>query len=386
MDRFSWTDGVLTHDEQLVCQQTGVRLYDGHDKTGFDHGRLVLTSHRLIWKDYKSQESILALPLSCVVMLEEEGGTFTKSPKIVAHLTAPAADKAPGPVVSSQNSFVRFSFKEGGEKDFFRNMNEELDRRRWEIKVLPSATAQSHTKQYRTGISGIERSMQQRSHVIDKNISQAFEDLSKLMDKAKEMVAISKSISTKVKEKQGDITDDETQKFRSYLLSLGIDDPVTRETHGTGDSYLRELAKQISDFIHQPLQECGGVMTLTDVYCRINRARGMELLSPDDLVRACQLMEYLKLHVRLRVFESGVMVLQSQSHSEDVIIDQTQDAVKQSTSLTAEELSRNVGLSVVLAKERLLAAERAGKLCRDESMEGLRFYTNLFVIQQPTYR
>ena len=46
----------------------------------------------------------------------------------------------------------------------------------------------------------------------------------------------------------------QTQKFRSYLLSLGIDDPVTRETHGSGDAYLRELARQISDFIHQPLQ------------------------------------------------------------------------------------------------------------------------------------
>jgi len=32
MDRFSWSDGVLTHDEQLVCRQTGVRLYDGQDK------------------------------------------------------------------------------------------------------------------------------------------------------------------------------------------------------------------------------------------------------------------------------------------------------------------------------------------------------------------
>ena len=38
-------------------------------------------------------------------------------------------------------------------------------------------------KQYRTGISGIERSIQQRNQTIDKNISQAFEDLSKLMDK-----------------------------------------------------------------------------------------------------------------------------------------------------------------------------------------------------------
>lgn len=125
-------------------------------------------------------------------------------------------------------------------------------------------------------------------------------------------------------------------------------------------------------------------MTLSDVYCRINRARGMELLSPDDLVRACQLMERLKLPVRLRVFESGVMVLQLQSHSEEAIVAETEEAVEKSGSLTAEELSRVIGLSVVLSKERLLTAERAGKLCRDESMEGLRFYNNLFVTRPPT--
>ena len=39
------------------------------------------------------------------------------SPKIVAHLSAPVQDKPAGPVAMSQNSFVRFSFKEGGEKD-----------------------------------------------------------------------------------------------------------------------------------------------------------------------------------------------------------------------------------------------------------------------------
>lgn len=39
------------------------------------------------------------------------------SPKIIIHLSSPAPDKPPGPVVSSQNSYVRLSFKEGGEKD-----------------------------------------------------------------------------------------------------------------------------------------------------------------------------------------------------------------------------------------------------------------------------
>ena len=46
----------------------------------------------------------------------------------------------------------------------------------------------------------------------------------------------------------------QTTRFKSYLLSLGINDPVTRETHGHGDTYLRELAKQISDVMEKPLK------------------------------------------------------------------------------------------------------------------------------------
>ena len=46
----------------------------------------------------------------------------------------------------------------------------------------------------------------------------------------------------------------QTVRFKSYLLSLGISDPVTRETHGTGDKYFRELARQVSTAMEQPLQ------------------------------------------------------------------------------------------------------------------------------------
>lgn len=48
------------------------------------------------------------------------------------------------------------------------------------------------------------------------------------MVKAKEMVELSKSIANKIKDKQGDITEDETIRFKSYLLSMGIANPVTR--------------------------------------------------------------------------------------------------------------------------------------------------------------
>ena len=53
--------------------------------------------------------------------------------------------------------------------------------------------------------------------------------------------------------------------------------------------------------------------------------------------------------------------------------------VEEKGSLTGDEMAQLIGLSVVLSKERLLAAENAGKLCRDETAEGLRFYPNLFM-------
>ena len=57
-------------------------------------------------------------------------------------------------------------------------------------------------------------------------------------------------------------------------------------------------------------------MTLTDVYCRVNRARGLELLSPEDLLNACRQLSPLNLPIELRVFDSGVMVLQTQAHND----------------------------------------------------------------------
>ena len=78
---------------------------------------------------------------------------------------------------------------------------------------------------------------------------------------------------------------------------------------------------------------------------------------------------------------TGVKVLQLESAavtSEDVL-EKTEAAVVDSESLTAEEFARLAGVAVVLAKERLLAAENMGRLCRDDSIEGLRFYPNLFL-------
>ncbi|XP_018967143.1 vacuolar protein-sorting-associated protein 36 [Cyprinus carpio] len=380
MDRFVWTNGLLEMNETLVIQQRGVRLYDGEEKAKLDVGVVLLSTHRLLWRDQKNHECCICIPLSQIIFFEEQAAGIGKSAKIVIHLHPAPENKEPGPYQHSKYSFIELSFKEHGQIEFYRRLTEEMTQKRWENTPVsqPIPTGPKAGRTRAVGIVGIERKLEEKRKETDKNISEAFEDLSKLMEKAKEMVELSKSIANKIKDKQGDITEDETIRFKSYLLSMGIANPVTRETHGSGTQYHIQLAKQLGDMLQAPLEERGGMMALTEVYCLVNRARGMELLSPDDLVNACKMFESLKLPLRLRVFDSGVMVVQLQSHSEEEMIASALDNVSDKGSLTAEEFAKLLGLSVLLAKERLLLAEKMGHLCRDDSVEGLRFYPNLF--------
>lgn len=128
-------------------------------------------------------------------------------------------------------------------------------------------------------------------------------------------------------DRQGDITEDETIRFKSYLLSLGIDDPVTRDSYKSDNQYYRSLASQICEILTTAISDVGGMMALADVYCRVNRARGLELLSPEDLLNACRLMEKLELPLKLYQFESGVMVLQLQSLNDDSVATSTAELV-----------------------------------------------------------
>ncbi|KAG8124344.1 hypothetical protein E2320_019691 [Naja naja] len=353
MDRFAWATGLLEIHENLVTQQRGVRLYDGEEKVKFETGVLLLSTHRLIWRDQKNHECCMAVPLSQIIFIEEQAAGIGKSAKIVVHLHSVGSNKDPGPFQTSKYSYIKLSFKEHGQIESGR------------IRAA--------------GIVGIERKLEERRKEMDKNISEA--NLSKLMEKAKEMVELSKSIASKIREKQGDITEDETIRFKSYLLSMGIANPVTRETHGSGTHYHMQLAKQLAGILQAPLEERGGIMSLTEVYCLVNRARGLELLSPEDLVNACKMLESLKLPLRLRIFDSGVMVIELLSHNEEEMVASALETVSEKGSLTAEEFAKLVGMSVLLAKERLLLAEKMGQLCRDDSVEGLRFYPNLFLTQ-----
>lgn len=57
-----------------------------------------------------------------------------------------------------------------------------------------------------------------------------------------------------------------------------------------GKNYFSELAREIEKFIVSVLDKFGGVISMVDIYCMYNRARGTDLISPEDLIIACEKM------------------------------------------------------------------------------------------------
>lgn len=264
--------------------------------------------------------------------------------------------------------------------DFVKSLREVISARIWEADQNVSAASQSsgngRRTELRAGIVGIERRIQERQKETDKNINLAFEDLTKLMAMAKDMVAVSKSISSKMMERQGEISADETVRFKSYLLGMGIDDPVTRDGFQSNVDYYMSLSNQICQILLNPITEAGGMISVADAYCRVNRSRGLELLSPEDMLNASQ---HMSGPIKMRRFPTGTMVLQLETHDDNVVAREVAALVKEHQSMSYEQLARHMSISIVLAQARLLAAEQLATVCRDESIEGLRFFPNIFL-------
>lgn len=78
-----------------------------------------------------------------------------------------------------------------------------MGKKSWEISKTvqdPGITkSQLPAIKLRSGIVGIERSLQEKHKATDESISIAFQDLDKLMKMAKDMVKLSRTISTKIK-------------------------------------------------------------------------------------------------------------------------------------------------------------------------------------------
>lgn len=288
----------------------------------------------------------------------------------------------------------------GGKGDldgFFEKLWEALRAKAWEAKQEEErgqgpGQAREEREEVRlrmpvVGVSGILRKEQEIWESNDKSLQDAFQDLNALMSKAKEMVMLAEKMRLKLLSGSnapanagGDEEMGSKQEMQDWLLSVGIISPVTKETAGA--QYHQQLSRQLADFVKLPLEKAGGMIALIDVYCLFNRARGTELISPEDLLQACALWEKIDVPVMLRKFDSGVMVIQNKAHSDEEVFTRIKSLAEKPDALrmgiSPSDAALTLGIAPALAKEHLLTAETRGLLCRDVSPDGFRFYANLF--------
>lgn len=184
---------------------------------------------------------------------DESGSFFTKKRRIICNLSTALPTKNPGPIdnLNSDIHFIKLSSTSGLNESFMKSLRSTVEARVWHIECKMEALQddQPKTIKLRTGIVGIERSLKSKQQETDQNIVKAFKDLDVLMNMAQDMVKISKAISNKIKEKNNEITEDETITFKSYLMSLGIEDPVTRTNFHSNLEYYKNLGKEITEVL-----------------------------------------------------------------------------------------------------------------------------------------
>lgn len=252
---------------------------------------------------------------------------------------------------------LKYAFRSGGQPAFQQKLHEAMTAQQWLVKEVTQRLANASLTELRQsstlgGVSGIIRTVESAQQQTDQSLGQAFQDLKTLMKKAAEMVTLAESISSKLA--QDSSTDNsEAKELQGYMFNLGISSsPVTRENSGA--VYSQELARELLEFISPHLDRAGGMMSLVDIYCVVNRARGVALLSPDDLYKACQEFERLNLPLKIRKFDSGLLVVQSTRFDEKQMQKRITDLINTNKKIAASDLARAGNMSLPIAAEELL--------------------------------
>jgi ESCRT-II complex subunit VPS36 len=358
--------------EVRTLRQGQVHVYSDDHAVKGPEGVAFVTSSRIIWAHSGSAK---AVHLKSLLATESVGGGLfgfgvTSTPKL--QLTFRTAADAPV-------SKLQLAFKGGGRDDFLERTQQALRAKKWEAYKAPTrgaAVAGPRNWAKEVGSGGLATRKEAAVTHTTQAMSGAFSDLEGLMSHAKEMVEIANRVARAAPAEGADGADE----FAAMMMSAGIDNPVTRQS--AGSSYHQELARQLHSFLVAPLERCHGVMTLADVYCLYHDARGIvEMVSPDDLMRACSTFPTIGVPLRMRKLKSNVMVIESEAASDPAIVDaRLGEILGEKVHMSAEELARDSGVSLYIAKEQLEGAEDRGVLARDESMQGTRYYVNRFLL------
>ena len=327
---------------------------------------------------------------------------------------------SPGPVLDGRSivnedssDIIKLSFRAGGEKVFHERLKSAFVQRKWLLPTAPpvpnptwkhgaqgvspssrNSSSRIAPNSRAVGIAGLEQLRLERWQNNETVISSSFEDLEALKASAKEIMALADSFA----EASPGTSAKSLLEESAALANMAPTQDMLGSKSGGDSLYLSELSRNLAEYLTDDRQNVlkreGGIMSIVDLWAKFNGARnGVELVSPHDFEKAAQDWERLNLPVRLRAFKNGLLVVQPFDWTDDktiaMLLSWLQEFRIQQPSkkvpwdwqtfgkgVTAQETASKFGWSVGVATEELEMAEEKGILCREESIEGLKFWEN----------
>ena len=329
-----------------------------------------------------------------------------------------ARTESPGPEISNlvleeehEPSSIKFSFRNGGDRIFYERLRNALIQRKWLLQSAPpiprSEPERSPTplnasipvpapepRAVAVGIAGLEQRGIQTRRNNEAVLGNAFEDLEALMASAKDVIALAERFAME----SGAMSD---PLLSQSAAALGMTTTKAMLGDSSNTLYINELARNLAEYATDDargiLRRQGGTMSLVDLWATFNRSQnGVELVSPADFHKAAEAWGTLGLPIKLRRFKSGLLVVQRRDASDEKTISQIKEWLNSLRTskpgqaplwdwsaygfgVTAQQAAAKFGWSLGVATEELEMAEERGALCREEGVEGLKFWLNYLI-------
>jgi len=390
---------VLFSGEALLRMVSLVDLYDG-DVKAQRGGTVYLTSLRILWGG-NSGVPALAWNLDSVASFSEEAAGFA--------LTLGVFNK-PSPKISLQfrrgGKCLKFSFKaeSTGHKDMLTDLagalsglgaakercsriaREEAERECERNKPAPPPPPVNYLvpAQHQFSKSLEQEKKKNETLTFFSGAFSSLPDLARTLRELQSQVSLLSADAAKDASGGGGAGGggSEEELMGVLLRDMGsVSNPVTKAM-APGRDYSPALARQVASFIKPRVQGQGGIMPLTDVYAMYNRARGMDIISPEDLLDAAKVMGGLGVGLKLSTLGS-LMVLQLEELNETSMARRAEGWVslwekrgyKFATPQVCAEEER---VPLAVAAKHLELGVAMGLLALDTSIAGKRYYRNYF--------
>jgi len=245
-------------------------------------------------------------------------------------------------------------------------------------------------------VARVRRREEERQRAEEALVAASLTDLSSLMERAADVVKLTGALAAALRGAGAGASREDAELMRRVVVDMGITSPVTREA--AGGAFGAELAGELGQFLaggrgpegDRPglLGQFGGIMPLTDVWYFFNRARGGDLVSPDDLAAACRaLAAATGGSLATSEVGSGAVVVHTAEASPAAIRERLVALGSAGGdppwgwggAINPAGAAEKLRLPVALVSDILREAEREGALARDEGgPEGVVFYANHF--------